>query len=276
MKTLRLFARDIRNGIAARWYLLFIPVFFAAAQARELHLLIENLNSGNGLFTNGTVADYIMFVMKGMQAFYFDPKEYFSIPIYWFAFQIGLAYMVAYYAYDDFVVNGKVVFIATGSRNRWWISKFLCCIMIVVLYFAVCIATIYAMTAIYGADMSLEPTISLSMRLYKVSSAGLNVAEIVLLTVILPMLVSLAISQIQMLACFIITPVISFAAVCAVYVLSAYYTAWNLVGNYTMWQRTSYIADNGVNPMSGVVISVGMLLISFVGGLMYFDKKDIL
>ena len=60
------------------------------------------------------------------------------------------------------------------------------------------------------------------------------------------------------------------------YVLSAYYTVWYLPGNYTMWQRASYIEADGVNPASGLVLSAGMILISLIGGLMYFDRKDIL
>lgn len=43
-----------------------------------------------------------------------------------------------------------------------------------------------------------------------------------------------------------------------------------------MWQRTSYIEVDGVNPASGLVLSAGMILISLIGGLMYFDRKDIL
>ena len=80
----------------------------------------------------------------------------------------------------------------------------------------------------------------------------------------------------QVLAGFIITPVISFAAVCGVYVLSAYYTVWYLSGNYTMWQRVSYVVAGGVNPMSGVVLAAGMLITAFAGGIVYFDNKDII
>ena len=132
MKTLRLLGRDTTNGILRRSFLFIIPLLFAVSQTRELHSYLNDLVDRNALFTNGTLADYILFATKGMSVYYFDPKEYFQIPIYWFAFQIGLAYLLAYYASDDFHSNGRVLFIAVGSRSKWWISKFIYCIVTVV------------------------------------------------------------------------------------------------------------------------------------------------
>ena len=100
MKTLRLLGRDTTNGILRRSFLFIIPLLFAVSQTRELHSYLNDLVDRNALFTNGTLADYILFATKGMSVYYFDPKEYFQIPIYWFAFQIGLAYLLAYYASD--------------------------------------------------------------------------------------------------------------------------------------------------------------------------------
>ena len=144
------------------------------------------------------------------------------------------------------------------------------------MYFAVCVLTIYLMAAAYGADMTMDMTAALTTRLYPPQTYNLSVADLLLITLFIPMLVTLGISQLQVLAGFIITPVISFAAVCGVYVLSAYYTVWYLSGNYTMWQRVSYVVADGVNPMSGVVLAAGMLITAFAGGIVYFDNKDII
>ena len=137
MKTLRLLARDMKGGMLKRWYLLAIPVIFATAKAGELHHLINQMAQIDILYTEGSAADYVMYVMQGTPVFNFDPKEYFSIPIYWFAFQMGLAYLLAYYSYDDFTENGRVLLIASGSRKSWWTGKFIYCVLSVVLYFAV-------------------------------------------------------------------------------------------------------------------------------------------
>ena len=276
MRTLRLLGRDMENGILRRCVLFILPLLFAVSQTRELHAYLIELADGNILLTNGTFADYLLFAMKGMEVYYFDPRSVFYIPIYWFAFQIGLAYFLAYYSSDDFAANARVVCLASGSRRSWWVSKLIYCTVAVVMYFAVCVLTIYLMAAAYGADMTMDMTAALTTRLYPPQTYNLSAGDLLLITLFIPMLVTLGISQLQVLAGFIITPVISFAAVCGVYVLSAYYTVWYLSGNYTMWQRVSYVVADGVNPMSGVVLAAGMLITAFAGGIVYFDNKDII
>ena len=120
MRTLRLLGRDMENGILRRCVLFILPLLFAVSQTRELHAYLIELADGNILLTNGTFADYLLFAMKGMEVYYFDPRSVFYIPIYWFAFQIGLAYFLAYYSSDDFAANARVVCLASGSRRSWW------------------------------------------------------------------------------------------------------------------------------------------------------------
>ena len=109
MRTLRLLGRDMENGILRRCVLFILPLLFAVSQTRELHAYLIELADGNILLTNGTFADYLLFAMKGMEVYYFDPRSVFDIPIYWFAFQIGLAYFLAYYSSDDFAANASGV-----------------------------------------------------------------------------------------------------------------------------------------------------------------------
>ena len=276
MKTLRLLARDMRDGMLRRWYLLVIPVIFAAARAGELHHLIKQMAELNILYTEGTAADYVMYVMQGTPVFNFDPKEYFSIPIYWFAFQMGLAYLLAYYSYDDFTENGRVLFIASGSRKSWWSGKFIYCVLSVVLYFAVCYLAVCAAAWHYGADMSFHMTKSLAAELYPSAVVSLGSSDILLISVILPILISMAVSAVQILLGFVVTPVVSFAGVCILYVLSAYYTAWYCVGNYTMWQRMSYVVEDGISPESGLAVAGGLLVTTMASGMMYFENKDVM
>ena len=276
MKTLRLLARDMRGGMLQRWYLLVIPVLFAAARAGELHHLINQMAELNILYTEGTAADYVMYVMQGTPVFNFDPKEYFSIPIYWFAFQMWLAYLLEYYSYDDFTENGRVLLIASGSRKSWWMGKFIYCMLSVAVYFAVGYLAVCVAAGFYGADMSFHVTKSLAAELYPSAVVSLGSFDVLLLSVILPVLISMAVSAVQVLVGFLVNPVVSFAGVCALYVLSAYYTAWYFVGNYTMWQRMSYVVEDGISPESGLAVAGGLLVITMASGMMYFENKDVM
>lgn len=275
MKTLRLLWRDVRQGIVTKWYIFLIPALFSFVQTREFHAYLGKLVSQNVLYAQGTFADYLAYVMKGMAVFCFSPNDSFEIPIYWLAFYIGLAYMTAYYAYDDFLMNGRNMFIALRSRGKWWMSKLIYCCIAVIFYYAVCVGVIAVMAVYYNADMGWNVSASVMTYMYSSSAFSLDGKDVLLLTIILPMVITLAVSEVQMLLGFILTPVISFACVCAMYVFSAYYTVWYLVGNYTMWLRSAYIADEGVYPLSGFVFAAGMLAVACACGFMYFQNKDV-
>lgn len=135
---------------------------------------------------------------------------------------------------------------------------------------------LFVAAGLWGADVHFEPTISLMVTIYPISAVGLNTGSIWLTVVILPMLISLAMCLGQIFLEFLLTPAISFGIICLVYIISAYYTKWYFVGNYTMWQRSSYIADNGLNPMSGIVLAACIILLTLIGGTIYFDNKDII
>ena len=100
--------------------------------------------------------------------------------------------------------------------------------------------------------------------------------DIILISIIVPVLTTISICLVQMLLSFMLSPVTSYALSCMLYVLSAYYTEWFLPGSFTMWLRSSYYDKNGLNPMSGVIISLFLITIVFMYGKAYFEKKDIL
>ena len=127
MKIGRLLIRDIRSGSLTKWYLIFLPIAFGVCRGIQCDTIIDSMIDDGQMYTYGTVIDYIMFAMQGMSVYKFNPTEYFSIPIYWFIFQMGAFYIVAYYAFDDFKKNGRAVFVALGERKSWWLAKCLWC-----------------------------------------------------------------------------------------------------------------------------------------------------
>ena len=129
MISLRYLKRDLRLGLLNRFCFLVFPVILSVAQALEFHRAVIGLLSFESNWGVGTIMDYYMYSVRGMRIFFFDPREYFQIPIYWFAFQIGAVYFTAYYGYNDYVNQGKMLFVLPKSRSGWWIGKWSwCCI----------------------------------------------------------------------------------------------------------------------------------------------------
>jgi hypothetical protein len=127
-----------------------------------------------------------------------------------------------------------------------------------------------------GAIPSLGVTDKFMKIVYGYNMNYLPYKDLMLIVFVVPVAVTTGICLVQMLMSFIISPVTSFAITCAVYILSAYYTAWFFPGSYTMWIRSSYFDARGLSPLSGLLIAAAMAVSVVVSGKMYFDQKDII
>ena len=275
MTTLRFFKRDIKLGVQNGAWILLIPIIVSAAQSLNFHKISVMLKEFESYWGDGTIMDYYLYSMQGMRVFDFDMKQHFEIPIYWFVFQIGAAYFTAYYSHHDLTDNGKVLFIMPKSRSAWWYSKCLWCLVSVFIYYLVSIITIGCTAIFCGASLSLKHS-ELISRIIEQGANYLSGFDVLLVVIILPIVTTMAICMLQMFIGFFVSPEVSFALSCTVYVLSAYYTEWFLPGNFTMWQRSSYVVLDGLNPISGLVLGCFLILFSFYEGKLYFEKKDIL
>lgn len=273
MKTLRLLKRDMAFGIFRRWYVFMIPLILGIAGSYECHSWIASIN-GSSYKGGETIADYVMYCMQGDPPMLFQPTLSYTLPIVWTIFQIGAAYMIAYYAREDFEMTSAAIFIAAGERRSWWRSKYIWCVLSVIGYYMVYYLTIVAAASFYGADLSPAVTRRL-LYVYGVNTAGLSMSDMLYVMICLPMLITISVSLVQMLVSFICSTVVSFAAVCAMYVLSAYYTVWFLPGNYTMWRRCSYLSELGLDPGGGLFMAVVLIVVSVISGRVYFAGKDI-
>lgn len=276
MKLIRLLKHDIVEGTVKNWFKFGIAVMVALFQTYAFHGQIMSRLAGGIIYEMPSLMDYVMYAMEGMPVYKFDLRTTFQIPIYWFAFQIGIAYIVAYYPMEDFKDNARQRFLAVKSRSGWWLSKCIWCIISVLLYFALMVGTTAILAMAYGAKHSFSFSENIMGRFYSSNFQYIFARDAWMIAIILPCLITMAITVFQILLSFFLTPTISFAAICGLYVLSAYYTSPLLPGNYAMWQRSTYLGMNGVNPETGVLFAVILLLGSVLAGTMYFEKCDVI
>ncbi len=276
MKISKLVKHDIIEGTLKYFYKNLFCVIVVASQVLIYNIRLKNGIQYGVIEDTGTLMDYIVYITKGEPVYNFSPRDTFTIPIYWFAFQIGISYIIAYYPKNDIDGYGKKVILATSSRSRWWLSKCIWCILTVSIYYAVAFFTIVIMTLFCDIDISFELSNDIISNYYTDTVSELNPSMIYNIAILLPLLVTVAISLFQILLSFIVSPVISFAGVCTIYILSAYYTKAYFIGNYTMWLRSSYVEKGGLDSETGLIISMIMILSCVTFGSMYFDKKDII
>lgn len=275
VKTWKLWKRDWKLGIAKRWYILLFSPVVMFAMTYGCSNLINNMLQSDYMFSKGTIMDYFLYDMQGMRVYHFNPKETFLVPMYWFVFQIGISYFIAYYAHKDLVENGRALYIASRNRMAWWNSKCLWCICSVLIYFIVSILSIAGTAMAFGAEGSLQMTPEFAFVELTSGLEYVSFGEVILISIVVPFIVTTALCLLQLLLSFILSPVVSFALMCGQYILAAYYTAWYLPGSFTMWLRSSYVDKEGLHPLSGCIISVVIIIIAYVSGRQYFARKDI-
>ena len=276
MMTHKLLKRDIKLGIINRSYLFLIVAVFSIVMALQCSVLVGYLTEEGFLKTNITVMDYFVFSVKGVPYYNFNSSEDLSSKMVWFMFQMGLSYLIAYYAENDYSDNGVNVMIAGRCRASWWLSKTIWCALSVLIYylFAFIFCAIIALAK--GASPSLETSGFFLEPVFGNTMKYISYKDLILIAVIVPVAVNIGICLVQLLLSFLTSPVMSFAILCSFYILSAYHTAWYLPASYTCWLRSSFYDKNGLNPYSGLLIAAFMVFAVILSGKAYFEKKDVI
>lgn len=276
MQTLTYLKRDLRLGLLNRSYLLIVAGVFSFVMVQQCSNAMEALKSIDYMWSNGTVMDYYIYSIKGMNYYRFDPRSSFELPLLWFIFQMGMSYFIAHYSEKDYSDNGVNVFVSGRSRSSWWFSKMIWCFVSVIAYYFVSFVTCVLFAVLRGADLSMSVSYDFLKAYFGYNMTFVSYTDLILISIIVPIAVSTAICLVQLLLSFVISSVNSFALICGIYVLSAYYTVWFLPGSFTMWLRSSYFDENGLNPLSGILLSGLLVLIVCLVGKEYFEMKDII
>lgn len=275
MKIIRLLKRDMILGTLKYWFRYLTVVFVAVICSHFFSQMIADGLEAGSLYRSGTAMDYLLYITQGMEVFHFDPQQYFNIPVYWFVLQIGISYLVAYYPEKDFRDFGKKIFPAAGSGVKWWIAKCLWVVMSVLLYYIVLIFSTAGIAGFYGAQIQWSFSEEIMTAFFGNTLQYISARDAWLISIILPCLTTMALALVQTLCSFLLTPVVSFALMCGIYIASAYETVWFLPGNHTMWLRSSYVSFEGISPESGLALSVFLIAAAVFAGCVYFDNCDI-
>lgn len=276
MNIFKFLKRDIRLGIVRRSYLFIIAIIFSYIIVRQCTSVMDAIKDLNYMSSNGTVMDYCIFSMQGMKYYRFDPKQSFQIPLLWFVFQIGISYFTAYYTEKDYTNNGANVMVAGKNRSSWWFSKAIWCVLSVLIYYFVTFFTCSLFSMAQGAKLSFNVSYDFYKAYFGYNVTYISYSDLIIVSIITPMLITVGICLVQQLLSLVLSPVTSFALTSMLYVLSAYYTVWFLPGSFTMWLRSSYYDEKGLNPLSGVLISTMLIVLVLVLGKAHIKSKDII
>ena len=272
----RLLKYDFKRG-TLQYFKGYLCVFvIGLCSSLYLKNIIGDMNASGILASHGTIIDYYMYAMKGMETYVLKKDSFFQIPVYWFCYHVMLAYIIGSYTQNDFTGYAKNTILATKTRMGWWGAKCLWCIGSVILYYIIGFAGTITWAVISHAQISLQVTKEL-MKSFGEGLLYLSNGQILLLVIVLPCLVSIGVSLLQILLSLRLGSVASFACICVIYVLSVYYTNPFMIGNYTIWRRNNTVcAGSNIHMSIGIIYALLLITITITTGMIYVDEKDIL
>lgn len=276
MKLLKMLKYDVKHGVINGLHKFLICFFITIPQLVAFKSFLDDGFAQEMLKTKGTLGDFLLYITRGDIIYVFDTESVFNVPVAWLSFQIGISYLIAYFAADDLDSFAKNVLIKAKSRSVWWVSKCLWCVLYIVAFYCVSATFILGYCIFKGIDLSVKPSAELMLKLYGQNAVNTKMWLFIFIAVGLPMLANIAIALVQLLLSLAINPVVSFATVCSLYIISAYYTNELLIGNFTMWQRSYYIVKQGVGSDIGFLLCLIIILITLLVGDIYINKKDLL
>ena len=270
----RLLRYDLREGIAAEWKKLVAVVVFSLIAGLYMYVHIVGLKKNFDISTNGTFMDYLLNMLHGMKRFVASSGGDFEIPITFLGISILTAFTIGNYAVKDLSACGIQIITRRRSRTKWIISKILWNFAVVIMIY-ICIVIVAYMIG-GGGIAPTELICSKILDFSNINVGGISNMTLCVLVILLPLVTSMAVSQLQMTISLIVSPVAGFFVAITIMFLSAYITSPYLLGNYWMIQRNSIFLNGGMNMVIGFVVNVIVILVAVICDIFYFKRKNII
>lgn len=267
---------DLRNGCAVNIKKYALAAAVSITFCLDYYIRFTRLAEFAGMSSRPGFLEYIFYIFAGNDEF--DPtKGSFSFPAIWTLIFVFISYMTLNYPFNDLNFFGRHVLINIRSRRVWWYSK--CCWIIVSA--AIVNLIIFAASFIFAllTKSSFSPEISdLCVAVSKHSNNYFMYDPSYTLGAefFLPFFVTCALCITQMTVSLIIKPNISFMLTVAYIIACTFYKTPFLFLNYSIFIRCSAVAQNGLSPLAGMIISAAITAVSAVAGSLIFSRYDIL
>ncbi|MBE6731982.1 MAG: hypothetical protein E7564_09860 [Ruminococcaceae bacterium] len=255
-------------------YIIFILFFTVACFELSGRLMgISSYQDVSGI----SAGDHLFYIFGGMKEYIPSPSDPFQIPYLWLINHLLILYFTLHYASDDLSGVGQQMIYRAGGRIKWWVSKCIWNFTSVVSYYLISMSTIIVFCLIKGNEISL--TFSSFMRnimYFGPKDLGYETWDIALEVTLMPFLVTLALSILQMALSLVFKPAFAFIFSSVMLISSAYYMTPYLIGNFSMAVRSDKVVSNGLNLTDGIIAAIGMIIIGIIIGVLAIRRYNIL
>lgn len=284
MKYIKMIWFDIRRGIIQKPVLFIVPVFVALIACFDLNNRIAVRNETDGYEANGCrtqeeggSADYMMYIYGGMDRYDPESGHSFVLPVRWLIVFLLISFITLSYPYKDMQGFGRQILIRTKGRTIWWLSKCIWNILSVVIYHSLIFGAAALFSIAAGKGITGEINKELQYEVFQISGDSALSGDIPwpAAILLLPVLVSLCLSLLQMTLCLLMKPVYGFLITASILISSAYFTSPCLIGNYAMSMRYEMVIQDGVCIAAGLAVPLVLMAVFAGAGVIRFRRYDI-
>jgi len=275
----RMVRADIRQGIFGA-YLKYILVFIISLTFTEnFFAKVGNYVIKGKIAGKLTIFDTVLYFFKGMQEYIPASHKPFEVPVDFLLLNILLAIIIGNYPMKDINGYGRSVLVRSDTRISWWLCKCIWNVLSVITYY---VAIYIGIIVMYVGNRGLSNGIDFRLNadlmkvVFGVDLGTVNSSMLIITILLLPIITSIAISLLQMTLAFYLNPIVSFVIVIAIYIFSAFYMKWFMMGNYLMMYRNEFINQKGMHLGISLIVDAGVATISIVAGYLYFRRYDVL
>ena len=196
-------------------------------------------------------------------------------------FNICLALLIGGHIKDSTESFGLQVFVKSRTREGWWLSKCIWAILVVVSYICFIVLVIISYDWLRYGDISFERNYYIIPNSYGGQvDQMLTYRKLIMLAVVLPFLVGVVQSLIQMILSLYINTGTALSVVLATLVLATYYPGKLIFYGYAMNIRYTKIESNAVHiPLDyefGVWYLPMLIIFIMIIGACLIRRKDVL
>lgn len=276
MRFFKLIKYDLKNGFSGVPVKLMLLCLIVVASCVELTVR-KSIRYMGQTIPESTLLDYACYLLGGIKIYIPSVVEGFQFPVKWFFLHMLVLYGTLNYPYRDLESLGSTILPKSGNRLSWWLSKCVWNMLHILLMYGVIFGVMLFYCLISKERCSLTAAPELVNDI--MASGGYYESfppEFALTVLLLPVLVSLSGSVLQMTLGLYLKPMFSFGVLAVLMLAASYLRLPVLPGSYGMAIRSKYVVEGGFEPMIGSLLMVGILSGAVLLGGIRFRKYDIL
>ena len=221
--------------------------------------------------TSGSFLDLCFSFFGGIEEYNrLDRNSQFRLPVFLMLHQFFMLFLVGSYPKENMEKNGIHVFTECGDRIKWWLGKCTWVAMNISLYYAVTYMFLKVMAV--GIAKNTNATGNSEILIQAGGMSGEFLANLFLL----PLLASLAMGMIQLMAGIFLKPIWGYVIICFWVVLSAYKTNVWFIGNHIMMLRNRFFSAGKIGLMEGVCVDLFIIVMCLILGSLFMQRYDII